>query len=174
MKVVKAKIEDKKAILDVYKNATFHMKSEKNLTQRTDSPDEFFNKLIKYIQDEVFYLVVRNDEVIGFFTIIYGIDKSYNDIKGKWTNDLPYVTVHKIASKYYREKIGTFMLSYIMKQAISNMVYNIRIDTHKDNVSMNNFLLNNDFVYCGVISYTCDFNDKSSHRNAYIKELSSH
>ena len=44
---------------------------------------------------------------------------------------------------------------------------NIRIDTHENNVSMNAFLKNKGFKYCGIISLTLDYNDKKSLRNAY-------
>ena len=36
--------------------------------------------------------------------------------------------------------------------AINDGIYNIKIETHKNNISMNKFLINKGFKYCGIIS----------------------
>ena len=172
MKIYKAKKEDINEIVDIYHLAVDHMYNENNTNQWQKNNDKFIPSIFKYIDDGNFYVVKENAEIIGFFAMIFGIDKSYNDIRnGKWVNEDSYVTIHKMASKYFKKGIASFILDYVVNKAIENKVYNIRIDTHKDNISMNSFLLKNNFINCGIISFTCDFNDLSTHRIAYLKLL---
>lgn len=172
MKVYKANLNDINDIVNIYNLAVDHMYNENNTNQWQKNNDKFIPSITKYIEENNFYVVKENEEIIGFFAMIFGIDKSYNDIRsGKWANDDPYVTIHKIASKYYQKGIASFILNYVSETAKEKSIYNIRIDTHKDNISMNSFLLKNDFINCGIISYTCNFNDLSTHRIAYLKQL---
>lgn len=172
MQVYKARKEDIDEIVSIYNLAVDHMYKENNTNQWQKNNELLIPSLLKYINEDNFYVVKENTEIIGFFAMIFGIDQSYNDIRdGKWINNEPYVTIHKIASKYYKKGIASFILNYIINKAKENSIYNIRIDTHCDNISMNSFLIKNDFIKCGIISYTCDFNDLSTHRLAYIKEL---
>lgn len=171
MQIVKAKVNDINELIKVYHIAVDHMFNENNTNQWQHDEDNFVRLVNKYIDDKNFYIIKENDEIVGFFAMIFGVDITYNQIDGKWINNDPYVTVHKIASKYYKKGIASFMLNYVINQAIKNNVYNIRIDTHKDNISMQSFLAKHNFVKCGVISITCNFNDLNSLRYAYLKQL---
>ena len=169
MIIRKASFNDLQAIQEVYKEAVKHMIEEGNVNQ-WNNYNSFEKGVIKYIDDDCFYVVENNEEIIGIFALIYGIDKTYNDIRyGNWLNNDEYVTIHKIASKYYRRHIASFILSYVEQTIANKGIKNIRIDTHIDNVSMNAFLLKNGFVKCGTISITCNFEDKNSLRIAYQK-----
>ena len=171
MQIIRASKKDMNELVALYHIAVEHMFEEKNVNQWQHDETNFVNHVNKYIDDNNFYKVEKNNEIIGFFAMIYGTDVTYNEIKGKWINDEPYVTIHKIASKYYKQGIATKMLNYVLNDALEKSINNIRIDTHKDNVSMQKFLEKQGFVNCGVISITCDFNNLSSHRNAFIKEI---
>ena len=170
MKVRLANLIDLKQIKVVYDNAVNHMIDEGNISQWTDY-SSFEKGEIKYIDQNCFYVVEREEEIIGVFALIYGVDETYNKIKGKWINDDEYVTIHKIAVKYYQQHIASFILDYVVNCIKLKFINNIRIDTHKDNISMKTFLKKNKFTYCGVISITNDFSDKPSLRNAYIREF---
>ena len=169
MKVYKATLNDFEDIKLIHSLAIAHMNEEKNHNQWMKNDAKFLNKMIDYIKNDEFYIVKENEETIGFFAMIFGIDITYNVIKGKWINNDEYVTIHKIASKYYRRHIASFILSYVEQTIANKGIKNIRIDTHIDNVSMNAFLLKNGFVKCGTISITCNFEDKYSLRIAYQK-----
>ena len=169
MEVYKATLNDFEDIKLIHSLAIIHMNEEENHNQWIRNDEKFLNKMIDYIQSGEFYIVKENEETIGFFAIIFGIDITYNVIDGKWINNDEYVTIHKIASKYYRRHIASFILSYVEQTIANKGIKNIRIDTHIDNVSMNAFLLKNGFVKCGTISITCNFEDKNSLRIAYQK-----
>ena len=169
MKVYKATLNDLNDIKLIHGLAIIHMNEEENHNQWIRNDEKFLNKMIDYIQSGDFYIVKENEETIGFFAMIFGVDITYNVIDGKWINNDEYVTIHKIASKYYRRHIASFILSYVEQTIANKGIKNIRIDTHIDNVSMNAFLLKNGFVKCGTISITCNFEDKNSLRIAYQK-----
>lgn len=171
MIIRKANLNDLYAIKEVYNIAVKHMNEEGNINQWNDY-DSFETGVKKYINDECFYIVLLENEIVGFFALIYGIDKTYNNIRyGEWLNNNEYVTIHKIAVKYYQKNIASFILNYIINEIKSKNIKNIRIDTHKDNISMQTFLNKKEFIHCGEISITCNFNDLPSLREAYMKEL---
>ena len=171
MKIYKANKNDLNEIEKIYHIAVDHMIDENNTNQWKHNNVNFARQISDYIDNNNFYVVKQNNEIIGFFAMIFGIDKTYDEIDGKWINNDPYVTIHKIASKYFQKGIASFVLNHVIKSAIKNDIYNIRIDTHKDNISMQKFLEKNDFIKCGIISITCNFDDNDSLRYAYLKQL---
>ena len=54
--------------------------------------------------------------------------------------------IHRIASRQRIGHVGQSILDYCFTK-----INNIRIDTHKDNIPMQNMLKKNGFVYVGVI-----------------------
>ena len=65
---------------------------------------------------------------------------------GQWLNDKPYGVIHRIASDGKTKGIGSFCVNWVVSQC-----GNVRIDTHRDNVVMQNMLKKNGFQYCGII-----------------------
>ena len=166
MKVELANKIDINELMEIYKFARTHMIDEGNITQ-WDNMQVFLEELIHYIDNKVLYKVIKNDEIVGCFAYIFGIDKAYNIIEGSWLNKEEYITIHKIMSKYQRQGIATFMIEYIKNKVINDNLRNIKIDTHINNISMNKFLIHSNFKYCGVISLNGDFSDEYYLRNAY-------
>lgn len=85
--------------------------------------------------------------VIATFVLRGGVDPTYDVIyEGRWLNDAPYATIHRIASDGTRK--GILHLAMQFAQLDYN---NIRIDTHRDNRVMRNAIAKEGFVYCGII-----------------------
>ena len=85
--------------------------------------------------------------VIATFVLRGGVDPTYDVIyEGRWLNDAPYATIHRIASDGTRK--GILHLAMQFAQLDYN---NIRIDTHRDNQVMRNAIAKEGFVYCGII-----------------------
>ena len=85
--------------------------------------------------------------VIATFVLRGGVDPTYDVIyEGRWLNDAPYATIHRIASDGTRKGI----LHLAMQFALLDY-RNIRIDTHRDNQVMRNAIAKEGFVYCGII-----------------------
>lgn len=159
-------LDDLNELMDIYDLARVRMVNEGNLTQ-WDNREVFKTEIIDYINKKILYKVIENDEIVGYFAYIYDIEHAYDVIDGKWLNQDKYITIHKIASKYNNKGIGGFIIKYVIDRCKNEGIYNIKIDTHKNNLSMNKFLTNKGFINCGVISLTLDFNDEYSLRNAY-------
>lgn len=170
MEFKKATIKDTSEILNIVKIAMNHMKEENN-PQWVDE-DAIMNSIINYINNNQYYLAIKNNEIVGIFALILTKDETYDVIDGKWLNNEKYITIHKIAVKYHKQHIASDILNFIIDLAKEKSINNIRIDTSSLNKSMTTFLEKNNFKYCGVISITKNFNDLKSHRNAYQKELS--
>ena len=107
--------------------------SDEQLTQDIESGDS--------------YVVEKNEKVVATFVLRGGIDPTYNIIyEGKWLNDKPYATIHRIAS--------TGEIQGIMHKAVQfaqQQYDNIRIDTHRDNMVMQHLIEKEGFKYCGII-----------------------
>ena len=74
-------------------------------------------------------------------------DPTYRVIEGKWlSSGAPYGVVHRIAVAENQKGAGSFCLRYAMERATS-----LRIDTHEDNIPMQNLLKKLGFIRCGII-----------------------
>lgn len=101
--------------------------------------------------------------------IIYDHDEDYeNNLSGEWKSPRPYVALHRIGSlagerkKGYGRKIIEFAESY----ARENNFKSVRIDTHRENKSMQNLLNALGYTYVGIV-----YLGGKSERFAYEKVL---
>lgn len=107
--------------------------SDEQLTQDIESGDS--------------YVVEKNEKVVATFVLRGGIDPTYNIIyEGKWLNDKPYATIHRIASTGETKGIMHIAMQFAQQQ-----YDNIRIDTHRDNMVMQHLIEKEGFKYCGII-----------------------
>lgn len=101
----------------------------------------------------------------GVFALFTGDDPTYNYIEGgKWLNDEPYVTIHRIAGD--GELHGIFKTAADYCKSISQ---NVRVDTHADNKIMQRAALNEGFVKCGTI-YVRDHSPRIAYQWTKMKD----
>ena len=145
MEIRKAKETDIVRIMQIYAIARDYMKRSGNPSQWGDSypPEET-------VRDDIGKGVCRvisdQNGIHGVFAAIEGDDPTYGYIEGAWLNEEPYVTIHRIASDGTSH--GIFRIAAEYCKTLCN---NVRIDTHKDNLTMQHLLDKNGFVKCGVI-----------------------
>ncbi len=143
----KSQIEE---ILRVYEDAkSFMRKNGNNLQWINGYPS--VETVLKDLQENNLYVIEENDQIVGVFTLIIGIDPSYLSIDGKWLNDLPYGTIHRIASN--------FKTKGILKEAVHyafDKIDNVRIDTHEVNIPMQKAIEKLNFQKCGIIHLVSD------------------
>ena len=90
-------------------------------------------------------------KIHGVFAFSLGEDPTYNVIEGgRWLNDEPYGTIHRMAS----DGVISGLLQKSMPFCLS-MTDNVRIDTHADNEPMLSAVGRYGFKRCGVI-YVAD------------------
>ncbi len=115
------------------------------------------------------YVYKDNEEVLGFCALIKGIEPTYLEIEGEWLNDAPYLTIHRFATYLSRKKKDT-AVRFLTEIEELHLADNIRVDTHKDNLPMNNLLKKCGYHYCGIITLL-DGAEHGAKRNAYQKVL---
>lgn len=91
------------------------------------------------------------ESIHGVFSFIIGKDPTYDRIEGgKWLNNDPYGTIHRMAND------GTF--GGMFKECLEfckGKVGNIRMDTHEINIHMRRLAVDCGFTECGII-YVAD------------------
>lgn len=150
MRIRKTKKQDLEQVMHIYEHARQFMKEHGNPNQwgPTCWPPQY--KIEEDIQNGNSYVCVDDaDEVIGTFFFLYGkdIEPTYRDItEGQWFGDDTYGVVHRIASSGVQKGIGTFCINWAYEQC-----GHLRIDTHGDNIVMQNLLKKLGFTHCGTI-----------------------
>ena len=95
------------------------------------------------------YVCKHDGRVVGVFFFDQGsdVEPTYAEIDdGAWLADGPYGVVHRIASDGTVPGTGQFCLEWAFAQC-----GHLRIDTHADNVVMQNLLHKLGFAHCGTI-----------------------
>jgi len=144
MYIRQAEKQDLPAILSLYADARKFMAEQGNPSQwggGYPSPALINADLILKRN----YVCEEDGEILAVFVYATGEEPTYREIDGAWLNDAPYGFVHRIASKGGRGA-GMFSLSWCLVQC-----GNLRIDTHADNVPMQNLLKKMGFRQCGII-----------------------
>ncbi len=160
MDVRKTNIGDFNTVSEIYSLARNFMRENGNPKQWNNSyPNEEI--IISDIKKGISYVIENNNEIIGVFTFSVENDPAYEIIQGKWLNDKPYGTIHRIASNHKIKGILNYCLNFCKSK-----IENIRIDTHNDNMIMQHLLQKNGFVKCGII--VCD---DGTPRIAYQKDF---
>ena len=166
MKITRANVSDLSDILSIYAQAREYMKEQNNPEQWKDNyPSE---ELVRTdIEEEKCYIAAENDEICGVFYFAVERDKAYDIIEnGSWRNDRPYAVVHRIAvgKQAHNKGVAGKCIAFAVNQCKRQNIYDLRMDTHKDNVPMQRFLEKQDFVKCGTVLM-----DDGSERIAYHK-----
>ncbi len=140
-------LDDLEEIMRIYANARDYMAKSGNPDQwgRSFPPEDLVRE---DIENGVNRVICDREGICGVFAPTFGAEDSAYDviIGGKWPNDEPYVTIHRIASSGRRS--GIFACAFEYCKGISD---NIRIDTHEKNLKMRGLIEKHGFRYCGKI-----------------------
>lgn len=146
MEIRKTKIEELDAVMEIYAYARQFMADHGNPNQwkKTNPPRE---RVELDILEGKSHVCVDKDEILGVFYFAKEVDPTYVTIyEGQWQNEREYAVVHRIASAGKAKGVGTFCMNWAYEQ-----FPNVKIDTHRDNIVMQNMLKKNGFSYCGII-----------------------
>ena len=145
IRIRKSTLEDLERIEEIYSFA-------RNFMRSTDNPHQWGNNhplhedIIKDIKTGNHYIIEKEGEFLGVFSLFFEPDPTYSYIEGKWLNDEEYATIHKIASAGKEKGILPLAANYAL-----SFKNNVRIDTHEDNKVMQHLLNKNGFERCGII-----------------------
>lgn len=169
MIIRRSEIKDIEKIIDIYEDAKKFMRESGNLNQWNGTyPEE--ELILKDIDEGQSYVCEDNENIAGVFYLGLEHDITYDKIyNGKWlTENKPYAIIHRIAisDKYRGKGISKLLLKFTENEALKRNYISVRIDTHKDNIPMQKFLIKNEFTYCGIIHLL-----NGDERLAYEKEV---
>lgn len=136
---------DLAAMAAIYARARAFMRASGNPSQWGDSYPPL-DLLAADVEAGRAFLVCDDSGPHGVFALFSGADPTYAAIDGAWPDDLPYVTVHRIA--------GDGTIHGVFAAAIAHVKARfdrIRMDTHEDNTPMRHLLEGHGFVHCGTI-----------------------
>lgn len=113
------------------------------------SKETFINDVI----NRTVFVYEENGEVVGAVTIMYNPDPNYKEIEGKWLNDEPYASIHRIvvSKKCQGKGIGDLLYKTCEHEIRKNSIHNVRVDTYYLNKSMLRIIEKNSFTRCGII-----------------------
>ena len=165
MEFRKSRKSDIKEIINIIEEAQSYFKANGIDQWQNGYPnsDTIYNDIKKNSS----YVLESENKILATAMVSFEEDKTYKKIyNGEWLNSGNYAVIHRIAVS---EKVkGNGIASAIIKEVESlckeNRVNSIKIDTHKDNISMQKLLEKNDFKYCGII-----YLDDESERVAFEK-----
>lgn len=136
---------DMPMILEIYAYARRFMAEHGNPHQWSGGhPRE--ELLLDDIRRGDLYVVASEQRIHGVFAFLLGEDPTYARIyDGAWHHDGPYGTIHRIAGD------GSGGILHACVTFCRQVIGHLRIDTHHDNIVMQNAVLKEGFRECGII-----------------------
>lgn len=147
----KADINDLNNVLEIYADARIKFANDKTFQWKDNYPNEITYK--NDLEENHIFVVLSDNSIAGVMTVLTKEELDYNVIDGKWLNNDPYITIHRIAVKkeYLHQGLGSKLITFAKEFALKNNFKNIKIDTHENNIHMKKMLEKHNFKYCGVI-----------------------
>ena len=152
MEFQKAVKADLNSIMNIVRQAQSYFKNHEINQWQDNYPNlETINNDIKI---NTGYVLLKNNIVVGIATVIFEFEKNYEYIyNGEWVNNDEYVVIHRMAidSNYKGIGLSSIIIKNIEQICLEKGIHSIRIDTHKENISMLKMLSKTGFNYCGII-----------------------
>ncbi len=149
MEIRHATEADFRQMMRIYQHARAFMEAHGNPNQwgPTNWPPEAL--IHADIEAGSSYVCTVDGRVIGTFFFQQGreIESTYRIIEnGAWLSDTPYGVIHRLAGDGTVRGVGSFCIDWAFRRS-----GHLRVDTHGDNVVMQNLLKRKGFVRCGTI-----------------------
>ncbi len=151
-----AKQEDCTAMMAIVNQAKAYFKAQGIDQWQKGYPDTA--TLLADISENKAYILEEETEdskkVLATVYLSFDDENRYDDLhQGEWLNTESYGVVHRIAVA--GDEKGRGIAGLLMEQleimCRVNQAGSIKIDTHRDNLSMQQFLKKSGFTYCGII-----------------------
>lgn len=152
MEFRQASISDLDQIVEIIELSKKYLKETKVDQWQDGYPAK--EDLRKDIESENSYVLTNKDEIIATTVISLDEESTYNSIfNGEWITNEEYIVMHRVAvhNKYKGKGIFKDLIKEAEKLALNSNIFSIKIDTHKDNISMQRALLKSGFKKCGII-----------------------
>ena len=147
MQIRKTQNRDLPALMALYQQARVFMRAKGNPNQWPDGypPQSLLEADIA--QGHSYVLEDEAGQLVGTFALIGGQDPTYSQIHGLgWRSQSPYVTIHRLAANGKARGVARVAFDYA-----KSVCPHIRIDTHAQNLPMQQAILAYGFQERGMI-----------------------
>lgn len=169
MEFRQAKISDLDQIVEIIELSKKYLKETKVDQWQDGYPSK--EDLRRDIESGSSYVLTNKDEIVATTVISLDGESTYNSIfNGEWITNEEYIVMHRVAvhDKYKGKGIFKELIKEAEILALNKGISSIKIDTHRDNISMQRAVVKNDFKRCGII-----YLEDGSERIAFEKVLKS-
>lgn len=144
--------EDVNQVMEIIEQGKAYLKSNGVDQWQNGYPNE------AVIQEDIVngygYVLECEGKVVGTVALSFDGEPWYDDIReGEWLSNDDFLVIHRLAVS--RNVRGTDVASLMIKQfeklCAERHVCSIKIDTHEENIIMQNFVKKNGFKYCGTV-----------------------
>ena len=169
MEFRKAVFTDIKNIMSIIKDGQDYLKEQGVNQWQNNYPNR---EVIKNdIDNEYSYIIEEGSNLLATVAISFDGEITYNQIHdGQWLSSGDYGVIHRMA--IHREKRGSQVSSFMMKSiellCIEKNIMSIKVDTHRKNTPMQQYLKKNDFKYCGLI-YLSDGDERLAYEKILVR-----
>lgn len=169
MEFRQAKISDLDQIVEIIELSKKYLKETKVDQWQDGYPAK--EDLRRDIESRNSYVLTNKDEIVATTVISLDGESTYNSIfNGEWITNEEYIVMHRVAvhDKYKGKGIFKELIKEAESLALNKGIFSIKIDTHRDNISMQRAVVKNNFKRCGII-----YLEDGSERIAFEKALKS-
>lgn len=152
MKFRKAVETDIKYAMNIIKQAQSYFKEHGINQWQNNYPN--IETIKNDINNGESYVLLKENNIVATVAVSFNGEKNYETIyEGNWLTSGEFVVIHRIAvdNSYKGLGLATEIIKNVEKLCLNNEVHSIKIDTHEENISMQNLLKKNGFKYCGII-----------------------
>ncbi|MGV1060017.1 GNAT family N-acetyltransferase [Clostridium perfringens] len=152
MEFRQAKISDLDQIVEIIELSKKYLKKTKVDQWQDGYPEK--EDLRRDIESGSSYVLTNKDEIVATTVISLDGESTYNSIfNGEWITNEDYIVMHRVAvhDKYKGKGIFKELIKEAEILALNKGISSIKIDTHRDNISMQRAVVKNDFQKCGII-----------------------
>ena len=141
---------DRESILEIYLEGSNSLKND-GVDQWQGQYVPSFKDIDEHLGIDL-YVLEYHKRVGSTACLVEGIDEDYENIDGKWNTSIPYISIHKVAtSNEYKKQSFAKKMMYYVENFAKRKRMDLRIDTHKDNKKMRNFILSCGYKYTGEV-----------------------
>lgn len=152
MEIIKARIENLPAIMDVISHAQKTMREMGTDQWQNGYPNQAV--LTEDIAGGSCYQCIDNGIVLGVVVLLFEPEECYENISGgEWlTSGEPYGVFHRLAVRDSARNQGVAgkLIEKCKQLCLERGVKSLRADTHRGNLPMQKFLNKSGFQYCGL------------------------
>lgn len=152
MDLEKAKTQDIPSILEIVEEAKEYFRSQ-GINQWQDGYPNAAS-IAADIQNGYGFLLREKGDAVAYASISFDGEPTYTVIEeGQWRSEEKYAVIHRVCVKnrYKGQGVASCFLEKAKELCREKHIHWIRMDTHKENQSMQKFLRKNGFELQGII-----------------------